>query len=135
MKRIFAFTLAIVMMLSVFALAGCKKDTTNLYADLEEFDSYVSEDSAILGEWKETSTADEQVWAFYKSTTLHLTETVDGVSFTTVCTFNFNDETNVLSFYVLTKREAYTYNVVIDGTSMTWTSADGAETRTFEKTS
>lgn len=135
MKKIFAFTLAIVMMLSMCLLTGCKKDDNNLYADLENFESYVAEDSEILGKWKETSTADEYTCTFYDSTTLHLTKTVSGVSTSTVCTFNFNDKTGVLSYYIFTADETHTYNVTIEGTSMIWVSEDGAETRTFEKVS
>lgn len=133
MKKIFAFTLAIVLAFSVFALAGCNNGPKNLYEDFEEFDSYVSADSMILGQWKETSTTDEWEWTFFDSTTLHKTSIIDGVSRSTVCTFNYNDETGALSFYDISGKQEYAYNVVLSGKTMTWTSADNTETKTFEK--
>lgn len=134
MKRIFAFTMAVLMVISMVALTGCNKEpSNNLYEDFKDFDSYVSEDSQIIGKWKETSTTDEMVATFFATTTLHLTKTINGLSYSTVCTFNFNDETKVLSYYVFTGEEEHTYNVAFEGDTMTWTSEDGAETRTFEK--
>lgn len=131
MKKILAFVMAVVLVLSLFTLAGCKKEK-NLYKDLEGFDSYVSEDADILGVWKETSTTDEVEWTFYDTTTLHMTRSANS-SVTTVCTYNYDEQANTLSIYVFSNKTIYDYTVDISGVELTLTSkSDGAE-RIFKK--
>lgn len=131
MKKILAFVMAGILVLSLFTLAGCKKEK-NLYKDLEGFDSYVSEDANILGVWKETSTTDEIEWTFYDTTTLHMTKRAD-YSVTTVCTYNYNEEAKTLSIYVFTNKTIYDYTVDINGVKLTLTNVSDGVERTFEK--
>lgn len=135
MKKILAFIMAAVLMLSMVALTGCGKDNTNVYADLDEFDSYVSADSTIIGEWIETSntsSADEVSWVFMESTTLHIREVHGANSFTDVSAFNYNDETGELSYYVFNENKAFECKAEISGAKMTLT-YDSGEVKTLEK--
>ncbi len=141
MKKIFAFTLAVLMIFSVFALAGCKKtETTNIYenADLGGFKTHVSEDSQIIGDWKQlepASTADETVWHFFATTGMHITETKSGISTSTICAYNYSDETNELSYYICSgnTHPVYDFNVSVVGDNMELTAKDGSVTYKLSK--
>lgn len=141
MKKILAFALAVMVVLSLFAFVGCSngdekvENAENVNSNIEGFESYVSDDSAILGTWKETSTSDEFEWTFFSSTTLHITETIGESSYSTVCAYNFNDETGELEYYVMTTKKTMNYTATIDGVNMELRSADGNDVRTFEKVS
>ncbi|MGN0453187.1 MAG: hypothetical protein ACI4GZ_05235 [Ruminococcus sp.] len=124
MKRFLALSMVVMLFASLFVFAGCEKKPTNLYADLENFDSYVSEDSNILGEWELESDELDVVWGFFNTTTLHITEQVGENQYTTVCTFNFNDDTNDLKVYFLSKEEEVDYAAEIIGDKLTLTATD-----------
>lgn len=137
MKKLFSLILVLVMIMSCFALAGCGKKSKNLYEDLDEFDSYVADDALILGEWMENlsseAKSDKTQWGFYDTTTLHITETKDGVSMTTVCTYNYSEETGELSYYMFQNKNVYKVTAEIDGNKMTFKDENGVAVKTFEK--
>lgn len=137
MKKIFAFTLAVLMIFSIFALAGCEKaGTKNIYknSDLGGFKTHVSEDADIIGDWKQVegpmASVDEVMWHFFPTTGMHITEKKGEISTSTVCAYNFNDETNELSYYVCSgdTHPVHEFNVSIDGDNMVLTAKDGSAT-------
>lgn len=135
MKRIFAFTLLLCMVFSLCTLTACgdkpSKAEENIYADFEEFDSYVPKGSDIIGIWKMTSPSTDREWQFFANTTLHMTKTVDGVSMTDVCTYNYDGEGN-LSAYIFNDGKAHSYTVMIEDDVLTVTDSEGVKS-TFVK--
>ncbi|MBQ2825319.1 MAG: hypothetical protein IJF19_03495 [Clostridia bacterium] len=136
MKRIFAFTLLLCMVFSLCTLTACggdkpSKAEENIYADFEEFDSYVPKGSDIIGTWKMTSPSTDREWQFFANTTLHMTKTVDGVSMTDVCTYNYDGEGN-LSAYIFNDGKAHSYTVMIEDKVLTITDSEGVKS-TFVK--
>lgn len=132
MKKIYAFMLALCMILSAFGLSACKDSkTTNIYADLEEFDSYVDEDSDIIGTWVMTSPDTNYEWQFFTNTTLHQTKINGDIRSTTVCTFNYDGE-GTLKIYGLSAKEESQYTAKIDNNTLTLTDANNGKI-TFDK--
>ncbi|MBQ9743263.1 MAG: hypothetical protein IJV88_06305 [Ruminococcus sp.] len=152
MKKILAFVLAILVVTSLFALSGCKKapapvpeyarTTNNIHEnEFDDFETHVDADSEIIGEWLETSTGDEVIWTFFASTTLHLTyRSKDATAFSTIGCYNFDDESGELLIRIQNESEHpslvrgdYTYTAKLEEGSMTLTSADGKDVRSFTK--
>ena len=143
MKRFFALFLALIMCASIFMLAGCKKKEDveetgpKTYKEKYGFDSYVEEDSAILGSWvedlRENSKAQKTVWTFEKSTTLNIIETVDDNKITTGCAYNFNEKKSTLSYLILYSKEDIQVNVSFEGNKMIFTNDEGQVVRSFVK--
>lgn len=133
MKRIFALALILCMAFSLCALSGCKEDNVaeNIYADFDKFDSYVPNNSDIIGVWKMTSGDKDMEWQFFANTTLHMTKFHDNVKTTTVCTYNYDGEGN-LKAYVFTNENEIDYTVELKGKNLTLTDSEGV-VLTFEK--
>lgn len=137
MKRIFAVLLLLCTVFSLCTLTACEGGNTkvdpekNIYADFEEFDSYVPSGSDIIGTWAMTSPETNREWQFFANTTLHMTRTDDGVSMTDVCTYNYDGEGN-LSAYIFNDGKAHNYTVAIEGEVLTVTDSEGVK-YTFEK--
>ena len=126
MKRIFALALILCMAFSLCSLSGCKdKDAVkNIYADLEEFDSYVPKGSDIIGIWVMTSPSADEEWQFFGNTTLHMTKIDGKIKTTTVCTYNYDGQ-GLLKAYVLNNKEAYSYNVELKDNKLSLTDSEG----------
>lgn len=137
MKRILSLALVLCMAFSLCALSACNgstnsnKEVENIYADFEDFDSYVPTGSEIIGTWKMTSPTTDYEWQFFANTTLHQTKIDGDVSMSTVCTYNYDGEGN-LKVYVFTAETEAAYTVAIDGKTLTLTDAEG-EVMTFTK--
>lgn len=136
MKRIFAFLLLLCVVFSLCTLTACggdkpNKAEENIYADFEEFDSYVPKGSDIIGTWKMTSPSTDREWQFFANTTLHMTKTVDGVSMTDVCTYNYDGEGN-LRAYIFNDAKEHAYTVVIEDDVLVVTDSEGVKS-TFVK--
>lgn len=129
MKRFFALVLILCLAFSVMTLAGCKdnntvKEVENIYADFEEFDSYVPAGSEIIGTWVMTSPTQDSEWQFFANTTLHMTKIYGETRTSSVCTYNYDGEGN-LSAYVFNDSKAYTYTVELNGNNLTVTDSEG----------
>lgn len=144
MKRSISFFMAIVLCLSVFFLVGCKKKNNEealvgpeAFMQNYDFESYVDEDSSILGAWEEKLSADSKaqktVWNFENTTALNIVETVDNYSITTPCAYNFDEETSKLIYLNCNTRVVTTLEVEFDGNTMTFTDESGNVTQTFTK--
>lgn len=134
MKRFFSLALVLCLMFSVCALSACNdenKPVENIYADLEEFDSFVPSGSDIIGIWEMVSPTTDMEWQFFANTTLHQTKIQGDVRTSTVCTYNYDGEGN-LKVYVFNDKAEYAYTVVIDGKDLVATDKDGVK-YTFEK--
>ena len=104
MKKSLAILFVILMTVSCLFLTACGEETykpENAFEDLDVFDSYVDPYSAIIGNWFEELPEDSEKetieWDFFDTTTLHIIETTDGISYSTVSAFNYNEETGELS--------------------------------------
>lgn len=140
MKKILAILFVVLMTISCLFLTACGRDEykpENLYEDLEAFESYVDPYSAILGNWREdlAEGAEEETieWDFYDTTTMHITKTIDGISYSTVSAFNYNEETGDLSYYMLQDKSTHSYKVEITSETMTFKDANGEVAKTFTK--
>ncbi len=136
MKRIFAFALLLCMVFSLCTLTACDNDKPskayeNIYADFEEFDSFVPKDSDIIGTWAMTSPSTDEEWQFFANTTLHMTKITGDVRMTDVCTYNYDGEGN-LSAYIFNDSKAHSYTVMIEGKVLTVTDSEGVKS-TFVK--
>lgn len=135
MKKVLSFVLLLCMAFSLCVLTGCKNNsvdhTENIYADLEEFDSFVPSDSDIIGTWTMTSPDSDQEWRFFANTTLHQTKITGETRMSTVCTYNYDGEGN-LKIYVFNTETESAYTVEIQGSNLTLTDKDGAKS-TFTK--
>ena len=142
MKRALALVLTLIMCCSVFALAGCKKQKNadvgpEAFLKNYNFESYVAEDSKILGKWKEVlkegSASTNTEWNFEKTTALNIIETVGGKKVTLPCGFNYNEKTNQLIYIVCDSKKVMKYTATIDGNTMTLSTADGEVVKTLKK--
>lgn len=172
MNKFITLALAVLMMVSVFSLAGCKKNDAETSASSSEgtgaydsnvsisisgkdpegstgsdtkseekvynigFEPYVSNDADIVGSWRETTeglTSDKIVWTFYESATLHITETKNGISFSTVCTCLYDEDTKELSYFIYDQNASTECVVSINGNTMKFLDQDGNIMKTFEK--
>ena len=124
MKNWFSLVMAVVMCISVFALSGCKKEDGNegaeSYDDNYSVSAHVDEDADILGVWTEAlaedSKSEKTIWRFEDSTTLNIIETVGGHSLTVGAAYNYNQETNELTYMILdTKKEYKVWGLSIAG--------------------
>ncbi len=134
MKRIFVLALVLCMAFSLCTLTGCKDDSKpveNIYADFEEFDSYVPTGSDIIGTWVMTSPTTDMEWQFFANTTLHMTKINGEIRTSTVCTYNYDGEGN-LKVYVFNDSEERAYTVEIKGKDLAVTDSEGV-TSTFIK--
>ena len=139
MKKFISLALVLSMIFCVFALAGCSGNSgsdkadpnKNLYEDLEGFDSYVPEGSEIIAVWKMTSPDTDKEWHFFANTTLHQTTISDGVSRSTICTYNYDGE-GTLKVYGLSQSFEDEYTVAIENNILTLTAKDNSKL-TFEK--
>lgn len=135
MKRIFSLALVLCMAVSLCALSACQekepKAVENIYADFEDFDSYVPTGSDIIGTWAMTSPTDDMEWQFFANTTLHQTKIQGEIRTSTVCTYNYDGEGN-LKVYVFNDSDEYAYTVLIEGKNLTVTDEAGVK-YTFEK--
>lgn len=143
MKKTLALIFALLMCVSIFSLAGCKKKDDAVvngpesYKEKYGYESYVAEDADIIGSWVENLSADSKsdktVWNFEKSTTLNIVETVGDRNITTGCAYNFNEKTNALSYMILSEKQDIKVTVAFDGDTMTFTDEAGQIVRTFTK--
>lgn len=135
MKRILSFALILCMAFSLCALSACKEKAPeaveNIYADFEEFDSYVPTGSDIIGTWAMTAPTTDMEWQFFANTTLHKTKINGDVRTSTVCTYNYDGEGN-LRVYVFNDDAEYAYEVELEGKNLTLTDEDGVK-HTFKK--
>lgn len=141
MKKFLSLALVLSMIFCVFALAGCSSNkgtssgkvdpNKNIYADLEGFDSYVPADSAIIATWKMTSPDTDKEWQFFANTTLHQSTITDGISRSTICTYNYDGE-GTLKVYGLSQSFEDEYTVTIENNILTLTAKDNSKL-TFEK--
>lgn len=156
MKRIFALIMVVLMCLSLFALAGCKKneDSGTLsgaerYKEKYNYDAYVAEDADVIGEWKQELDADSNasscVWTFGEDSTIWISETLkdNDVKVTTDGAFNYNEKTGEINYMLVGNKEGedgnrvpdikeYDAQVTFDGDKMTFTYTDGT-TKVFTK--
>ncbi|MBQ4569636.1 MAG: hypothetical protein IJA62_06265 [Ruminococcus sp.] len=141
MKNWFSLVMAVVMCISVFALSGCKKEDGNegaeSYDDNYSFSAHVDEDADILGVWTEAlaedSKSEKTIWRFEDSTTLNIIETVGGHSLTVGAAYNYNQETNELTYMILDTKKEYKVKVSFDGDAMIFTDESGELFKTFTK--
>ena len=141
MKRALALFLTLIMCCSLLALAGCRQKNGELGPDafLENynFESYVAEDSKIIGTWKESlpkdSKSDKTFWRFESTTALNIIETVDGSEATTACGYNYNEKTNQLIYLICNTKEIMKVEVTIKDNTMTFKNSKGEVIRTFTK--
>ena len=133
MKRIFALALVLCMAFALCTLTACddNKPVENIYADLEEFDSYVPAGSEIIGVWKMTAPTTDMEWQFFANTSLHMTKIDGEIRTSTVCTYNYDGEGN-LRAYVFNDKAEQAYTVSIEGKNLTLKDTEGVE-YTFEK--
>ncbi len=143
MKKLTSLIMAIILVATLFILTGCNDtgaETPETNNDdtvvIGDFVSHVDSESSIIGKWVEisgNSNADKYTWLFMKSTTLHMTETYDDVSTSTVCAYNFNEETGELSYYVYNESQEYNVLITFKGDRMVVSSTEGEALYTFEK--
>ncbi len=140
MKKLLAILFVVLMTVSCLFLTACGKETykpENAFEDLEAFDSYVDPYSAIIGNWYEVLPEDSDKetieWDFFDTTTLHIIETADGISYSTVSAFNYNEETGELSYYMLQDKNIYKAQVEITSEGMTFKDENGEVFKTFVK--
>lgn len=133
MKRIFALALVLCMAFALCTLTACnnEKPVENIYADFEDFDSYVPQGSEIIGTWKMTAPTTDMEWQFFANTSLHMTKIDGDVRTSTVCTYNYDGEGN-LRAYVFNDKVERAYTVTIEGKSLTLTDTAGVK-YTFER--
>lgn len=135
MKRILSLALLLCMAFSLCALSACNDNENgpveNIYADFEEFDSYVPTGSDIIGKWDMTAPATDMEWQFFANTTLHQTKISGDVRTSTVCTYNYDGEGN-LKVYVFNDNAEYAYTVELEGKNLTLTDSEGVK-YTFKK--
>ncbi len=113
-------------------------DTPDQEVDTEvsypaDFKPYVDPESAIIGKWKETSTDANVTWTFFAVTSLHITTTTgSGSSRSVICSFNYDDESGVLQYYVHSSSNEFiiTYDVEISSDTMTLTNDEDVVTLT-----
>lgn len=142
MKKTLTLLLALVLCLSAVLLAGCKKKQEEIngpesFMKNYNFESYVDEDSTILGSWAETlsedNKSDKTIWRFQDTTALNIVESVKERELTTPCAYNFDEKTGKLVYLNCNTKDIITVNVTIDGDNMTFTDEDGSVTKTFVK--
>ena len=141
MKKFLSLALVLSMAFCAVAFAGCSgsEGTTaekvdpnkNIYADLEGFDSFVPAVSDIVATWKMTSPDTDKEWQFFANTTLHQTTITNGVSRSTICTYNYDGE-GTLKVYGLSQSFEDEYTVTIENNILTLKAKDNS-TLTFEK--
>lgn len=135
MKKLLSFALLLCIAFSVCTLSACNGnengDVDNIYADFEDFDSYVPAGSDIIGTWAMTAPTTDYEWQFFANTTLHQTKIDGDVRTSTVCTYNYDGEGN-LKVYVFNDNAESAYTVVIEGKNLTLTDAEGVK-YTFTK--
>ncbi len=134
MKRIFALALVLCMAFALCTLTACNdkdKPVENIYADFEDFDSYVPQGSEIIGTWKMTAPTTDMEWQFFANTSLHMTKIQGDVRTSTVCTYNYDGEGN-LRAYVFNDKAERAYTVLIEGKNLTLTDTEGVK-YTFDK--
>lgn len=133
MKRFFALALILCMAFSLCTLSGCKEKDyeKNIYADLEEFDSYVPRGSEIIGTWAMTSPQNDMEWHFFANTTLHMTKIDGDIRTSSICTYNYDGE-GLLKVYVFNGEEEYDYTVELKGKTLSLTDSEGVVS-TFTK--
>lgn len=133
MKRIFALVLILCMVFSLCALSGCKNKEyeENIYADFEEFDSYVPKGSDIIGTWVMTSPQNDMEWQFFANTTLHMTKIAGETRTSSICTYNYDGQ-GLLKVYVFNGKDEYDYTVELKGKNLTLTDSEGVVS-TFTK--
>ncbi len=134
MKRIFVLALVLCMAFALCTLTACNdedKPVKNIYADLEEFDSYVPDGADIIGTWKMTAPQTDMEWQFFANTSLHMTKIQGDVRTSTVCTYNYDGEGN-LRAYVFNDKAEQAYTVAIEGKTLTLTDTEGVK-YTFDR--
>ncbi len=98
-----------------------------------DFKPYVDPQSPIVGKWKETSTDAKVTWTFFDVANLHITTTTgSGSSRSVICSFNYDDESGVLQYYVYSSSNELliTYDVEITSDTMTLTNEEDVVTLT-----
>lgn len=142
MKRALALVLTLIMCCSLFAFAGCKKQQNadvgpEAFLKNFNFESYVSEDSDILGAWQEVLTDKSKstgtTWNFEETTALNIVENVNGRKITTACGFNYNEKTNQLIYINCDTKDIMKYTVTIEDNLMILTTSDGKVVKSFKK--
>ncbi len=135
MKKLVSLALILCLGFMVCALCACndnnKEPVENIYADFEKFESYVPENSDIIGTWVMTAPTTDMEWQFFANTTLHQTKIQNDVRSSTICTYNYDGEGN-LKVYVFSGEAESAYSVEIKGKDLTLTDKDGVK-YTFNK--
>lgn len=140
MKKLISLIMAVCLCLSMFALSGCKKNEggkegADSYKGNYNFDAHVDKDAKILGEWEEElskdSKSEKTIWRFEDSSTLNIIEMVEGYSITVGAAYNFNRDTNELTYMILDTKKEYKVTVSFDGEAMFFIDESGETVKTF----
>ncbi len=151
MKRILALLMAVLMCLSIFSLAACKKNDkedslsgAQRYKEKYDFEAFIEDNADIIGSWTKQLDADSKsskcAWTFNEDTTIKIVETLkdQGVQVTTDGACNYNEKTGEISYMLVLNKadengkpvsdiKEFDAKVTIEGNKMTFTYADGTK--------
>lgn len=139
MKKLLSVIMILSMAFSALMLCGCNKKNSDAggYKDNYGFEAHVDEDAEIIGAWREKlpedSKSDKTIWRFEASTTLNIIESVSGYSLTTGAAYNFNKETNELTYMILNSKKEYNVTVSFEGDTMSFIDEDGEIIKIFTR--
>ncbi len=130
MKKILAFTLMVIMVISFGALWGCNGNTDNTATSGSTPDEALS---PLAGQWKVVSTDDEVEWSMNSQDTLHITEIRGGQRYTTVCRYSYDKDTGSFEYTCLSASGSFEGTAKPEGGNLTVVSNDGKTTVVLRK--
>lgn len=120
MRRIFSFTLAVIMVISVSVLCGCSNNSDNTATS-----GNTPYESPLAGHWTVIATDDEIQWDMNSQNTLHITETRSGQRYTTVCNYSYDEDTGAFEYTCLSAKGGFEGIAKLEGNKLTIVSNDG----------
>lgn len=135
MKKIFAFLLVVLMVVSLGTFCACDDNTGNPEETVSGAADENTEESAVSGEWKVVSTDDEVAWLMNSQGTLHITKTDGGNKYTVVCKYTYDKDTFDFEYTCLSASGSFKGTLKISGSVMTVQSSDGNEIIILQKVS
>ena len=132
MKKLLAFVLTALMLISLCVFTGCSDNSEKTSTSDEVSDAV---NSSLAGEWKVESTDDEVEWFMNPQETLHITETRDGQKYTTVCRYIYDKDTKTFEYVGLSANTSFKGTITREGSVMMIKSIENDEVVILSKIS